>query len=67
MRQYLTEGIEDDSNAKFAFECDPHTATRWMPDLLDKKRQALGWGPVMYEPVERAEPASKETAAMPAG
>jgi len=41
LTQYLTDGIEDVTGGKFAFEPDPIAAAHLMIDHIDKKRAAL--------------------------
>ena len=55
VRQYLTEGMEEDVGGKLAFERDPIKAAHLMIDHIDSKRKALGLAEMMYEPVEKAE------------
>jgi carbon-monoxide dehydrogenase catalytic subunit len=55
VRDYLTDGMEDDFGGKLAFEKDPVEAARLMIEHIDSKRQALGLGEMMYAPAE-AEP-----------
>jgi carbon-monoxide dehydrogenase catalytic subunit len=58
VREYLTEGMEEDFGGKLAFERDPVEAARLMIEHIDKKRKALGLTDMMYEPIEpvHAEP-----------
>jgi carbon-monoxide dehydrogenase catalytic subunit len=55
VRQYLTEGMEEDFGGKLAFEKDPLKAARLMIDHIDKKRKALGLSEMLYGPVEAPE------------
>jgi carbon-monoxide dehydrogenase catalytic subunit len=55
VRQYLTEGMEDDFGGKLAFEQDPVKAARLMIEHINQKRQALNLSPMMYETPEPAE------------
>jgi len=49
VREYLTEGMEEDLGGKLAFERDPLKAARMMIDHINKKRAALGLAEMMYE------------------
>lgn len=48
LREYLTQGMEQEYGGKFAFEPDPVKASRLIIDHIDKKRRALGLPPPMY-------------------
>ena len=48
--KYLTEGMEEDFGARFAFERDPMKSARLILDHLDAKREALHLSPMIYEP-----------------
>jgi carbon-monoxide dehydrogenase catalytic subunit len=48
--EYLTNGMEKDYGAKFAFEKDPIKGAHLIIEHLDKKREALHLRPMMYEP-----------------
>ena len=48
--QYLTEGMEKDFGARFAFEKDPIAGARLMIERIDGKRAALKLSPMMYDP-----------------
>ncbi len=52
VREYLTEGMEDDFGGMLAFERDPVKAAQMMIDHIDKKRAALGLDEMLYEPRE---------------
>lgn len=47
---YMTEGMEKDYGAMFAFEPDPIKAAHLMIDHINKKRAALKLRPMLYEP-----------------
>jgi len=49
VRQYLTEGMEEDLGGKLAFERDPVKAAHLMIAHIDKKREALHLAEMMYE------------------
>jgi carbon-monoxide dehydrogenase catalytic subunit len=48
--EYLTDGMEKDFGAKFAFEKDPLKAARLIIEHVDSKRAALHLQPMMFEP-----------------
>ena len=48
--EYLTDGMEKDFGAKFAFEKDPVKAARLIIEHIDSKREALHLQPMMFEP-----------------
>lgn len=50
LTEYLTDGIEKDLGAKFAFEKDAYKAAHLIIDHLDKKRAALKLSPMLYDP-----------------
>lgn len=50
VKEYLTDGMEKDFGAKFAFESDPVKAAHLIIDHLDSKREALHLDSMMYEP-----------------
>jgi carbon-monoxide dehydrogenase catalytic subunit len=50
VREYLTDGMEQDFGGKLAFELDPVKAARLMIDHIDAKRETLGLAPMMYQP-----------------
>lgn len=52
---YLTQGMEADFGATWAFEKDPVAAAKLMIDHIDKKREALKLRPMMYESREAVE------------
>jgi carbon-monoxide dehydrogenase catalytic subunit len=52
---YMTEGMEKDFGAKFAFEPDPIKAAHLMIDHINKKREALKLRPMLNEPEAAAE------------
>ncbi|MFO8007869.1 MAG: anaerobic carbon-monoxide dehydrogenase catalytic subunit [Candidatus Brocadiia bacterium] len=62
VRDYLTEGMEDDFGGKLAFERDPIKAAHMMIDHINQKRQALALPEMLYEPqqVERKAPVPAE-------
>ncbi len=62
VREYLTEGMEDDFGGKLAFERDPIEAAHLMIDHINQKRQTLGLQEMMYEPsrAEREAPVPAE-------
>jgi carbon-monoxide dehydrogenase catalytic subunit len=65
VREYLTEGMEQDFGGKLAFEKDPVKAAHLMINHINKKRKALGLGEMLYQATERVrETAGK--AAVPA-
>jgi carbon-monoxide dehydrogenase catalytic subunit len=47
--EYLTEGIEEETGGKWAFEQDPVKAAHMMIAHIDKKRAALKLKPMLYE------------------
>jgi carbon-monoxide dehydrogenase catalytic subunit len=47
VREYLTEGMEDDFGGMLAFEKDPVEAARMMIEHIDKKRAGRGRGGMM--------------------
>ena len=47
---YLTDGMEKDYGAKFAFEKDPIKGAQLIIEHLDKKREGLHLSPMIYEP-----------------
>ena len=49
VREYLTEGMEDDFGGKLAFEKDPVKAAQLMIEHINKKRAALRLADMMYE------------------
>jgi len=65
VREYLTEGMEQDFGGKLAFEKDPVKAAHMMIDHINKKRKALGLGEMLYQPTERVREAAGK-AAVPA-
>ena len=60
VREYLTDGMEKDFGGKLAFERDPHKAADLMIEHMNKKREGLGLGGMMYGEAEEEE--VKETA-----
>jgi len=62
VRQYLTEGMEEELGGKLAFERDPIKAAHLMIEHINGKRKALGLAEMMYEPVERVESEEAELA-----
>ncbi|MFO7957097.1 MAG: carbon monoxide dehydrogenase, partial [Candidatus Brocadiia bacterium] len=58
VREYLTEGMEDDFGGKLAFERDPVAAAHLMIDHINQKREALGLAEMMYETPEPARKAA---------
>jgi len=55
VREYLTDGMEEDFGGKLAFERDPVEGAHMMIDHIDGKRKELKLDDMMNEPVERAE------------
>jgi len=53
VREYLTEGMEQDFGGKLAFEKDPVKAAHLMIDHINKRRKALGLGEMLYQSAER--------------
>ncbi len=49
LTKYLTDDMENEIGAKWAFEADPIKAAHMMLDHIDKKRAALKLKPMMYE------------------
>ncbi|MHC4592573.1 MAG: anaerobic carbon-monoxide dehydrogenase catalytic subunit [Planctomycetota bacterium] len=62
VRDYLTEGMEEDFGGKLAFERDPVKAARLMIDHIDRKRAALGLSEMMYESARAPGKAAREAA-----
>jgi len=52
VREYLTEGMEEDLGGKLAFERDPIKAAHMMIEHIDKKRAALKLNEMLYETPE---------------
>ena len=52
---YMTDGMERDFGAKFAFEPDPIKAAQLMIEHINKKREALKLRPMLNEPVAASE------------
>ena len=55
VREYLTDGMEEDFGGKLAFERNPVEGAHMMIDHIDGKRKELKLDDMMNEPVERAE------------
>ncbi len=55
VREYLTDGMEQDLGGKLAFERDPLKAAQLMIDHINAKREALGLSEMLYE--AKGEPA----------
>lgn len=66
VRDYLTEGMEDDYGGKLAFQRDPVKAAHLMMDHINSKRKALGLDEMIYEPAEAVEAEAEKAAATPA-
>jgi len=60
VREYLLDGMEGDFGGKLAFERDPLKGARLMIDHIDRKREALGLSPMMYDPVEVGDEAERQ-------
>jgi carbon-monoxide dehydrogenase catalytic subunit len=60
VREYLTDGMEEDFGGKLAFERDPIKAAHQMIDHINSKRQALGLAEMMYGPQEPAAAEAQE-------
>ncbi|MGD8240419.1 MAG: anaerobic carbon-monoxide dehydrogenase catalytic subunit [Armatimonadota bacterium] len=58
VREYLTEGMEEDFGGKLAFERDPVEAAHLMIDHINAKRETLGLAEMMYETPEPARAAA---------
>jgi carbon-monoxide dehydrogenase catalytic subunit len=54
VREYLTQGMEEDFGGKLAFEKDPLKAAGLMISHINGKREALGLSEMIHEPVEAA-------------
>ena len=52
VKEYLTQGMEEDFKANLAFERDPIKAAHLMIDHINRKREELGLSEMIYEPVE---------------
>jgi carbon-monoxide dehydrogenase catalytic subunit len=49
VNDYLTQGLESEVGAMWAFENDPATAAQMMIEHMNGKRKALKLRPMMYE------------------
>jgi carbon-monoxide dehydrogenase catalytic subunit len=49
VREYLTDGMEEDFGGKLAFERDPMKAAGMMIEHINAKREALGLNEMLYE------------------
>ena len=63
VREYLTDGMEEDFGAHLDFEKNPVTAAHLMIDHIDQKREDLGLSDMMYETAGKAEPVAATAAA----
>ncbi len=50
LHRLVVDGLEDMVGARFDFEPDPIKAAHMIIDHMDKKREALNLGPLMYQP-----------------
>ena len=55
VRDYLTEGMEEDFGGKLAFQPEPVEAAQLMIQHINGKREALGLDEMLYDPVEPGE------------
>ncbi|MCK4374583.1 MAG: anaerobic carbon-monoxide dehydrogenase catalytic subunit [Candidatus Brocadiae bacterium] len=62
VREYLTEGMEEDFGGMLAFERDPIKAAHLMIDHINKKRAALGLSEMLYGPAEGVSEQAQEAA-----
>ncbi|MBS3762950.1 MAG: anaerobic carbon-monoxide dehydrogenase catalytic subunit [Planctomycetes bacterium] len=62
VREYMTDGMEEDFGGKLAFERDPIKGAHMMIEAIDQKREALHLDEMLYEPVPATEDAESEVA-----
>ena len=55
LTEYITGGIEEVFDGRFAFEPDPIKAARLMIEHIDKKREALKLQPMLSEKADAQE------------
>lgn len=63
VREYLTDGMEEDFGGKLAFEQEPVEAAQLMIRHIEQKREALGLDEMMYESREPVESTSEPVTA----
>jgi carbon-monoxide dehydrogenase catalytic subunit len=61
---FVTEGLEELTGGKFAFEPDAATAAELMAAHIDRKREALKLRPMMYEPAPASPAPAQEPVAV---